>query len=1092
MHSVRNRRIVKRLWFFSGLLLLCAVVAVFLLPRLINTEMVRGRVTSILSHKLSGSVSFQDADVSLFPVPSVTIRNASLTIPDKLHGTISAITVFPKVLPLLCGDVRLSKMQIHEPVFTINIPEEKDESRRSLEKIAALLKLLTLGSRKLLISVEKGGLTLMRGSNPPVPVKEIDLHAAVTDKNNSVTLTIDRLSSKTPALSLSGAFFVDTVNSEVSANARSKNLRVMPVREAVLSLAGDVPVVAKIFDILRGGDVAQIDFQSSGRTMGELMRTPNITIKGRLKNGEIAIPAVGLQFRDVSGECDISGGILKGNDLAGYMANSHIKTGSLVIGLQRNDPQFHLEAAVDADLSDIKVVLKKTVKNTKFLHELELIQSIKGRAEGTLILGENLRKIIPHIETDNMSFAAAYGRVPYGIEVKKGRFTYDEKEAVVKDLSASIGKSSYSGLNARLQPGPRPHLSILSGKAEVDAEELQRWLESYESLKVPLRKIHSTSGRINLSSISFQGLVTEPQDWKFKLFGSVNKLFINTSLLPAPLSLKTGKFESQSGRMDFSDLDADFLDSSSVMSGSLNLSLESLRKGDIRFSGKVGPEAMQWIKQTFSIPEYVRTDHTVSVSGADLRWQEQGPIGFQGSLKTNSGQSLAMTLTKSPDSLTISRLTVEDKISKASFSLDLKEKTKSISFRGRLDAATAARLITTPQRQGGLVEGEFSARFSSGTAAPFSADGRLRGEKVSLPWKKDLPITIDFMVLRAEKNIFTVDSGLVSLLDNAFSLKGIIASRTEGLVMDMNVSSVRVAWRQLAQAFKKDDRADSATDDSKHDLRLLGTVRLKADTFLYDNMNIHDLYSEIELRPEFVSAAVKKGLYCNMGVTGSILQKKDNLNITLHVAAHDIELGPAIVCVTDKNAEMSGRFELDADIVLSGKTAIDPRSLHGRLDFRAKDGRIYRFTALAKIFSLLNVTEIFRGRVPDLLGEGFAYRSFIVSGDIKNGKLTLKETSIDSPSMGIVGEGNTDLISREADITILVAPFRTIDAVLNVLPGWKGGIVSIPFSVTGSLKDPQVAYKPSSVIRTGLTGFMENLLKAPVRLFEPLLPQEKK
>jgi len=60
---------------------------------------------------------------------------------------------------------------------------------------------------------------------------------------------------------------------------------------------------------------------------------------------------------------------------------------------------------------------------------------------------------------------------------------------------------------------------------------------------------------------------------------------------------------------------------------------------------------------------------------------------------------------------------------------------------------------------------------------------------------------------------------------------------------------------------------------------------------------------------------------------------------------------------------------------------------------------------------------------------------------------------------------------------------------MNILPGWKGGIVSIPFSVTGSLKDPQVEYMSSSVIRTGLTGFMENLLMAPIKLF---LPDEKK
>jgi len=65
-----------------------------------------------------------------------------------------------------------------------------------------------------------------------------------------------------------------------------------------------------------------------------------------------------------------------------------------------------------------------------------------------------------------------------------------------------------------------------------------------------------------------------------------------------------------------------------------------------------------------------------------------------------------------------------------------------------------------------------------------------------------------------------------------------------------------------------------------------------------------------------------------------------------------------------------------------------------------KDGRINKMTFLSRIFSYLNVTELLRGKVPDLRKEGFPYRTLIVRGRRKDGKFLLGELSMDAPSMG--------------------------------------------------------------------------------------------
>jgi len=86
----------------------------------------------------------------------------------------------------------------------------------------------------------------------------------------------------------------------------------------------------------------------------------------------------------------------------------------------------------------------------------------------------------------------------------------------------------------------------------------------------------------------------DSQAWNFKVSGQAEKLVINTSLLPGPLTVNSGNFETQAGQLVLSDIGIGFLDASAVVSGTLNTSLESVRKGDIRLSGSLGLKALQW------------------------------------------------------------------------------------------------------------------------------------------------------------------------------------------------------------------------------------------------------------------------------------------------------------------------------------------------------------------------------------------------------------------------------------------------------------------------------------------------------------------
>jgi hypothetical protein len=163
--------------------------------------------------------------------------------------------------------------------------------------------------------------------------------------------------------------------------------------------------------------------------------------------------------------------------------------------------------------------------------------------------------------------------------------------------------------------------------------------------------------------------------------------------------------------------------------------------------------------------------------------------------------------------------------------------------------------------------------------------------------------------------------------------------------------------------------------------------------------------------------------------------------------------------------------------------------------FSGREGRIYRFGLLAKILSILNLTEIYRGEVPDLTGEGFAYRSMTANAEIKSGKLIMQECSIDGVSMGIACEGNIDFAEKKMDLTVLVAPFKTVDRIVDFIPLighiLGGKLISIPFKAKGDLKDPDVMPLPPSAVGSGVLGILERTLKLPITIIQPLLPGGK-
>ena len=71
-------------------------------------------------------------------------------------------------------------------------------------------------------------------------------------------------------------------------------------------MAGDLPAVKKLFEIVQAGSVPEVIFDSVGSSLAELAEAKNIVVTGSLNRGRVAIPRPSLDLQNVTGSMRIN------------------------------------------------------------------------------------------------------------------------------------------------------------------------------------------------------------------------------------------------------------------------------------------------------------------------------------------------------------------------------------------------------------------------------------------------------------------------------------------------------------------------------------------------------------------------------------------------------------------------------------------------------------------------------------------------------------------------------------------------------------------------------------------------------------------
>ena len=1217
----RRKKIILWVGGAIGIVLVLLLILILLLPRLINIEPVRERILATISQTVGGKVELQQVDLSFFPRPRVVVHKASLSIPGKVAGTLESATIYPEILPLFRGRVRITMLEIEAPDVKIELPErpEKKKERPKAvspasieEEVGSLLAFMVSKAPGLVVLVEKGRLNIaeanrsvfwfqdievriglppdrlridvtcrsnlwerlslngsldakdftgsgridlirfqpqelpdhllppatprvgdsevnlslsfkidglralqaeLEGSIPYLTLHQADEELVIKGKSlrgaldldeDRVTVSLTGFDLEYPRLNLSGKFHLDQAAPSVSVVLECRDVDVDSTRQVALALAGKVPTIQDIFDMVRGGEIPLITLNAQGSSMADLGKMENIFIKGSIVDGKIFISGEELNLEGLSFELDsvkgdvvISQGILEGENLEAQWGNTQVHEGKLRLGLEGEDAPLHLEVAVEADLAELPVFLEPLIDGKISVAEIARTYDIKGKALARLVVAESTESIKVTVDVSRVDLFARYERIPYHLEIHRGQVSYDVDKVEVKNLSGKLGKSSFSALTAQVGLGKAPHLEILSGKLLIFLGEIYSWLSSFKGLNGALKDIGSVQGTVALSALHLKGPLSRPEKWRFRMAGEVENFAMESTRLPGRVAVSQAKFEATPERLSLTDAQTRFLDTSLRVSGVASGYLEGLSKVDLAFQGSVGPETTEWGANLIDLPPRLRVRAPLSILQAHVGLNSNGDTSFSGDLAVKDGPKVSIDMRVNPDEMIIKRSLIQDNASHASFAATLKERELHLSYSGHLDKTTLDGLLVKNEILTGRLDGDFEAHILLDHPMRSTARGKLHGVGLGHPLRLKIPVTIENFSVNAKKNRLNVESALVTWGENHLTLDGNLEFSEEDFLFDMNLSADGIGWDHVEQILEGvDQEGDPEAQGNSRSPVIEGVLRVRLGYFEYERFTWRPFHADISFHDDGVEVRVTEANLCGISTPGVVKVTSQDLSLDFKPVSKSQELNPTLNCLLSEQVRVTGNFDFKGEVMARAKPEELARSLRGNFEIVATDGVIYEEIRFERVLAFLNLTEIFVGKLPDMREEGFAYDSIKIKGNLKNGRLMIEEAIMDAAVMKMASKGEIDLIDQKIDFMVLVAPLKTVDRVIKHIPLVRhilgGTLISIPIAVKGDMANPKVSALSASAVGSELLGIVKRTFGLPVEMVKPLTSGKKK
>ncbi len=452
-----------------------------------------------------------------------------------------------------------------------------------------------------------------------------------------------------------------------------------------------------------------------------------------------------------------------------------------------------------------------------------------------------------------------------------------------------------------------------------------------------------------------------------------------------------------------------------------------------------------------------------------------------------------------PDGLKISsdlsfeKLVVKDGASDVTLGGTLKDQMLDVSFDGILHESTLGQLFHVPPDLSGSVKGKAQIRLNLENPYDFSFDGELDGENLHVPLNAGTPLTVNTIAVQGAPKTITLKSADLFWSDMELTLSGTITpGSAEFLQIDLDAVADSVDVEKILGHFgNRDESQDQESAIRSLPLPVKGDIRFKARELKTKAFSIQPLQADIRLQDNTADITLKEAGLCGIQTFGTIRILPQSFEFLLRPEAQGLQLNTAVHCFADKYVKIDGEVDMEGVLegVLEGRGTLKElfKASSGNVNLRMSDGQVYNDIILLEIVKFFNVSELLKDRKTsdEIKREGFGFKRFETQFTLKEGKLQYEKIMLDGYTLMLTGTGVTDILRKEVDFTVLVAPHKTTNTILSHIP-LIGGILqtisTIPLSVKGPFGNIRVLPLAPSAVGYELKEIMKQIFGLPIKL----------
>ncbi len=946
--------------------------------------------------------------------------------------------------------------------------------------------------------------------------------------DDDFTIAINELQLKNPGLILRGRIAKSTASPAAENTApvwlvdlTGKELDLTAIRKGVLTLWGDNHIARTVCDIVLGGKASQATYFFKAPLAG-FNSIEQMKIRVDVDEAEIHPPHTPLFLEKAHGTIEIVDGYLSGQDLTARLGNSKGENCAIFLDLAQRKNEFRLDLDIDADLAALPTVLDDLIAHEGFRRELRRFGDVQGRAAGHLRIGENLDALQVNVKVNSFNGGAKYEPLPHPFRIRSGSLEIAPDTVKWQGIRGVMGSHMIREMTGEISWTKGLSLAIKSAQATFDSAALLTELNSASVMPGEIVKaITKAEGIIELNKATMSGLINQPANWQYSLDIATSGSRWTSPLLPHAILAERVRAQISRDRIELVSGKVWFLEQPLLIEGVFSHNNFTDWQFKTILSGTIRKPLADWVREKAWIPP--RYFPVIPCTLDKLKVQfDSDTFKLTGGIAAGMGgitsPSVRLQLVSDSTHLTINELIVSSPEEQGHLTLKYQKNDLTrlnVSWQGFINSETILELLHENILPAERLEGDFSLKYSQDPKdQSFTGWAKVH----NLAWflnnsRHDLMIR-DLKISGEQDG--SVKIGQAVIVDQAEQLifNGQLAVEADQVNFDIGLDAEKVS-RQTVKKIIDDIKDFSAVaEDSPVQRQTLSGRQLKGalhfkigqffsgpadeqvDKAVSPNYVLSPAngFINIDSTADLFSLDLRDSSLCGLEISGTLNTKESNHESSLTIFT-DSSSPPlfqdVLYCFGLNNTLLDGAIHLDFN--LQG-TANEWQS--GKADLYSDGGYIHRLGFLSKIFRLINLRDIFSGSdLPDFANKGFAYSKIDITSHVEDNKIHIDKAFIAGEGLNIFGQGTIDLTDWSADLIVMVAPLKTVDAIFTNIPligkvlgGKDKAILSIPVALRGDLRDPYVTILPPEAIGKGLLNLIANTLKMPFQIFSPLMP----